>query len=68
MQFFFAGNGWDPSHWIATWPWFGLSVLFNIVGAEACIYLLSSWRWRLCLSVLACVTSILIPTIVRIWF
>jgi hypothetical protein len=68
MQFFFAGNGWDPSHWIATWPWFGLSVLFNIVGAEACIYLLSSWKWRACLSVLACVTSILIPTIVRIWF
>jgi hypothetical protein len=68
MQFFFAGNGWDPKDWIATWPWFGLSVLFNIVGAEACIYLLSSWRWRLCLSILAGITSILVPVVVRTWF
>src|SRR5215207_369701 len=33
MQFFYAGNLWDTAPWVATWPWFGMSVLLNITGA-----------------------------------
>jgi hypothetical protein len=67
MQFFYAGNGWPVERWVATWPWFGLSVTLNIIGAELCIFLLSNWRWRITLSVVAVATSVLIPVAVRIW-
>jgi hypothetical protein len=65
MQFFYAGNGWSPNPWVATWPWYGLSVLLNITGAAMCIWLLSSWRWRLCFTIFAVIGAVLVPSLLR---
>jgi hypothetical protein len=65
MQFYYAGNQWDTGIWIATWPWFGLSVLCNITGAALCIWFLSSWRWRLIFTVCAVAGALMVPVTVR---
>jgi hypothetical protein len=67
-QFMALGNGreGDATVWVATWPWFGTSVIFNITGAMGCIWMLSSWRWRVIFSVCALMVSIGVPIIVRL--
>src|SRR5215204_3809402 len=66
MQFFHAGNFWDTNIWVATWPWFGLSVLLNITGAALCIWMLSSWRWRFIFTMCAVAGSLLLPAGLRL--
>lgn len=65
MQFFYAGNGWDTAAWVKTWPWYGLSVLMNIAGAAACIWLLSSWRWRVIFTTCAIGGAVAVPVALR---
>jgi hypothetical protein len=66
MQFFYAGNFWDTNIWVATWPWFGLSVLLNIGGAALCIWMLSTWRWRLMFTLCAVLGALLVPAGLRL--
>jgi hypothetical protein len=61
MQFMAAGNGSDPSRWIETWPWLGLSVLLNILGAAWCIWLISPHRWRVCTTIVSVAVAIGVP-------
>lgn len=61
LQFFYIESGYDPSPWIATWPWFGTSVVLNIVGGLACIWLLSPERWRWPVTALTFALSIALP-------
>jgi hypothetical protein len=60
-QFMAAGNGSDPSQWIATWPWLGTSVILNIGGAAAAIWLLSPSRWRVSFTAGTVLAAILVP-------
>lgn len=64
MQFFYVGNHWNVTGIVATWPWFGASVLLNITGAAMCIWLLSSWRWRVYFTIAAVSWAILVPALV----
>jgi hypothetical protein len=65
MQFYYAGNHWDTSPWIQTWPWFGTSVLLNITGGAIAIWLLTPERWRAWLTALAVTTAITVPLTLR---
>jgi len=64
-QFYALGNGGDPAIFIATWPWFGTSVILNISGATGCIWMLSSWKWRCYFTAAAVIFSIGVPVLVR---
>jgi hypothetical protein len=61
MQFMSAGNGGDTAPWIATWPLLGSSVILNILGAAACIWLLSPRRWRAWFTAATVVIAIGVP-------
>jgi hypothetical protein len=65
MQFYYAGNHWDTSPWIKTWPWFGTSVLLNITGGAIAIWLLTPERWRAWLTALAVTTALTVPVALR---
>jgi hypothetical protein len=65
MQFYYAGNHWDTSPWIQTWPWFGTSVLLNISGGAIAIWLLTPERWRAWLTALAVTTAVTVPLALR---
>lgn len=66
MQFFYVANGWDASYWIQLWPWYGLSVTLNIIGAAVCIWLLSSWRWRAIFTTCAVIGALVMPVAFRV--
>jgi hypothetical protein len=65
MQFHYAANGWDTEPWIATWPWFGLSVILNIAGGAAAIWLLTPRRWRSWFAGFAVATAVTVPIALR---
>lgn len=55
-------RGWDATEWAMTWPWFGASLVLNILGAGACIWVVSSWRWRKVVTLSVVYFAMLIPT------
>jgi hypothetical protein len=61
QQFRVAGNGGDPSFWIATWPLLGSSVILNIVGAAACTWLILPERWRTPITIVIVAVAIIVP-------
>jgi hypothetical protein len=61
QQFRVAGNGEDPSFWVATWPFLGLSVILNITGAAACVWLILPPAWRTLVTFYAMALAVLIP-------
>jgi hypothetical protein len=64
MQFLYIRNDWDYTFWLRTWPWFGMSVVLNILGAAAAIWFLSHYSYRTAFTVLAVVTALGVPALV----
>jgi hypothetical protein len=61
MQFYYMGNGWQPTAWVTASPGYIISVALNIVGGAACIWLLSNWRWRAIFTVAAVTGAVVAP-------
>jgi hypothetical protein len=67
MQFLYLDNGWDARYWIDTWPWFGASIILNIIGAEFCVWVLTPAKWRVCTTFFTAAVSILVPLFIY-WY
>jgi hypothetical protein len=67
QQFRVAGNGGDPTPWIATWPFLGSSIIMNIMGAALCMWLILPERWRAPITVATTIVAITVPTSIFIF-
>jgi uncharacterized membrane protein len=61
MQFHYARQGFDPSVWVDLWPWFGTTILLNIVGGLIAVWFLTTWRYRTLFVVLTFLLAIGVP-------
>jgi hypothetical protein len=62
-QFLSALEKLDPAPWLQTWPWFGSSVILNIIGAGGAIFLLTPYRWRWEITLGAVTVAIGVPAV-----